>query len=250
MMVTRECTLPGVRKVSKGGLRDTKLTFRRTDLKTIDVRGGSQHYDVAITTPTMKDKDHLRPLTAATRRERHKDSVYGCYVKDYKTDDAQIVPWSEKRVIPLVAESRGGLSAHCRGLINLCASAAESISCPGYNPKLKAELSTKFAYNIVSAIWMNNADMIIRIPLDLPRNILKRTRERRQSSSNSNPGLTSSYSLVPTPLCHTIDLSLNGESSVCSAPVSVDISLPLSQSSRPVPAPTDPMHITCMSVAC
>ena len=56
----------------------------------------------------------------------------------------------------------------------LRASAAESLSCPGYDPKLKAELSTKFTYNIVSAIWMNNADMVVRIPLDLPRNIQKR----------------------------------------------------------------------------
>ena len=75
------------------------------------------------------------------------------------------------------------MSAHCRAFINLCASAAESLSCPGYDPKLKAELSTKFTYNIVSAIWMNNADMIVRIPLDLPRNIQKRARERSQQCS-------------------------------------------------------------------
>ena len=37
------------------------LTFRRTDLKTIDIRGGARHYDVAITHPTMARKDHYTP---------------------------------------------------------------------------------------------------------------------------------------------------------------------------------------------
>jgi hypothetical protein len=48
---------------------------------------------------------------------------------------------------------------HCHVLINLCASAAESLSCPGYDLKLKAELSAKFTYNIMSASWMNNTDI-------------------------------------------------------------------------------------------
>jgi hypothetical protein len=42
--------------------RDTKLMFRRIDLKTIDIRGGAQHYDVAITHhPTMARKGHRGP---------------------------------------------------------------------------------------------------------------------------------------------------------------------------------------------
>jgi hypothetical protein len=122
--------------------------------------------------------------TIAARREKQNWSAYMRYEEDYKTDDIHLVAWSEKRVIPLLAETRGGLSAHCRALINLCASAADSLSCPGYDPKVKAELSTKFTYNIVSAmLWVNNADMIVRIPLNLLRNIQKKARERTQQLS-------------------------------------------------------------------
>ena len=263
-MATRECSLPGVRKRSKDNTsRDTKLTFRRTDLKTIDIRGGARHYDVAITHPTMARKDHRSPLTAAARREKQKHSAYKRYEEDYKTDTTHLVPWSEKRVIPLVAETRGGLSAHCRAFINLCASAAESLSCPGYDPKLKAELSTKFTYNIVSAIWMNNADMIVRIPLDLPRNIQKRARERSQQCSfpNPTPGLMPAAPApdfaIPRP---ELDLvGMHGELIACSAPVNVDSDsidaacavfpppCPRGLPSVSVPDPVDLMHTTCMS---
>ena len=264
MMATRECSLPGVRKRSKDNTsRDTKLTFRRTDLKTIDIRGGARHYDVAITHPTMARKDHRSPLTAAARREKQKHSAYKRYEEDYKTDNTHLVPWSEKRVIPLVAETRGGLSAHCRAFINLCASAAESLSCPGYDPKLKAELSTKFTYNIVSAIWMNTADMIVRIPLDLPRNIQKRARERSQQRSfpNPTPGLMPAEPApdFATPRPELDLVSMHGELVACSAPVNVDSAsidaacadfpppCPCGLAPVSVPDPADPMHTTCMS---
>jgi hypothetical protein len=125
-----------------------------------------------IGSPTSTFKHTYRsPLTAAARREKQKHSAYRRYEEDYKTDDIHLVPWSKKRGIPLVAETRGGLRAHCRALINLCASPAESLLCPGYDPKLKAELSTKFTYSIVSAKWMNNAGMSVRISLNLLRDI-------------------------------------------------------------------------------
>ena len=56
-MATRECSLPGVRKRSNDNKsRDTKLTFRRTDLKTIGIRGEARHCDVAITHPKWLGK--------------------------------------------------------------------------------------------------------------------------------------------------------------------------------------------------
>ena len=78
-------------------------------------------HQVAITHPTMARKDRRSPLTAAARREKQKRNAYRRYEEDYKTDDIHLVPWSEKRDTPVVAETRGGLSAHCRALINLCA---------------------------------------------------------------------------------------------------------------------------------
>jgi hypothetical protein len=63
MMATRECSLPGVHKSSKDNKsRDMKLTFRRTDFKTIDIRSGARHYDVAITHLSMARKDHPQPV--------------------------------------------------------------------------------------------------------------------------------------------------------------------------------------------
>ena len=58
-------------------------------------------------------------LSAANRRERQKLSKYGCNERSYKSDDIHLLPWREKPVIPLVAETRGGLSQKTRGLINL-----------------------------------------------------------------------------------------------------------------------------------
>jgi hypothetical protein len=56
-----------------------------------------------------------------------------------------------KPVIPLVTETRGGLGQKIRGLVNLCATLAESNAAPdGFNSKLKAELTPKFMYKIVS----------------------------------------------------------------------------------------------------
>ena len=119
---------------------------------------------MAITHPTRKEGDHKKVLSAANRREPQKLSKYGCNERSYKSDDIHLLPWREKPVIPLVAETRGGLSQKTRGLISLCATLAESNAAPGFNPKLKAELTSKFMYNIVSTIWLNNADMIVKIP--------------------------------------------------------------------------------------
>ena len=70
-----------------------------------------------------------------------------------------ILPWRVKPVIPLVAETRGGLSHKTRGLVNLCATLAKSNAAPGFNSKLRAELtSKKFMYKIVFAIGLNNED--------------------------------------------------------------------------------------------
>jgi hypothetical protein len=57
-----------------------------------------------------------------------------------------------------------------RGLINLCATMAESNAAPGFNPKLKAKLTSKFMYNIVSTIWLNNADMFVKIQQGIRHN--------------------------------------------------------------------------------
>ena len=72
---------------------------------------------------------------------------------------------------------------------------------------------------------MNNADMIVRIPLALPRNIQKRARERSQHFSfpNPTPGLMPA---VPAPDFATpmpaLDLiSMHGELEACFAPVNV-----------------------------
>ena len=91
-----------------------------------------------------------------------------------KADDIHLVPWNEKRVIPFCC-CRHERLAECAIAAplpsNLCASAAESLSCPGHDPKLKAELFNKFTYNILSAIWMGSVGMIEMIPLNLPKNI-------------------------------------------------------------------------------
>jgi hypothetical protein len=66
-------------------------------------------------------------------------------------------------VNPLVTETRGGLSHKIRGLISLCTTLAKSNAAPGFNPKLKAELTSKFMYNIVSTIWPNNVSIHDRL---------------------------------------------------------------------------------------
>ena len=109
MQVSRECLLPEVRRVVNG-VRESRLSQLRTDLRTTDDRGNHQHYDVAITQPTRKEGDHKKVLSAANRRERQKLSKYGCNERSYKSDDIHLLPWREKPVIPLVAETRGGLS--------------------------------------------------------------------------------------------------------------------------------------------
>ena len=119
---------------------------------------------MAITHPTRKEGDHKKVLSAANRRELQKLSKYGCNERSYKSDDIRLLPWGDNPVIPLVVETRGGLSQKNRGLINLCATMAELNAAPGFNPKLKAGLTSKFMYNIVYTIWLNNADMIIKIP--------------------------------------------------------------------------------------
>ena len=89
----------------------------------------------------------------AGRKELQKLSKYGCNEKSYKPDNTHLLPWRVKPAIPIVAETRrGGLSQNIRGLISLCATLTESNAAPGFNPKLKAEHTSKFMYNIVSAI--------------------------------------------------------------------------------------------------
>jgi hypothetical protein len=103
-----------------------------------------------------------------------------------------MLPWRVNSVIPLVAETRGGLSQKIRGLINLCATLVESNAAPGFNPKLKAELTSKFMYNIVSTIRLNNADIIFKIPQGIRHNA------KRLYCTNARPG-TSPLS-IPIPL--------------------------------------------------
>jgi hypothetical protein len=105
--------------------------------------------------------------------------------------------------------------------------------------------------------------MIVRIPLDLPRNIQKKARERSHHCSfpNPTPGLMPA---VPAPVFATprpaLDLiSLHGALEACSVPVSVDsASIDPACAVSPFPCPyglvpvsvsdpVDPMHITCMS---
>ena len=105
--------------------------------------------------------------------------------------------------------------------------------------------------------------MIVRIPLDLPRNIQKRARERSQQCffPNPTPGLMPA---VPAPDFATprpeLDLvGMHGELIACSAPVNVDSDsieaacavfpppCPRGLPSVSVPDPVDLMHTTCMS---
>ena len=112
--LSRECLLPEVRRVVNGA-RESRLSQLRTDLRTTDDRGNRQHYDVAITHPTRKEGDHKKVLLVANRRELQKLSKYGFNEKSYKSDDIHLLPWREKPVIPLVAETRGGLSQKPEG---------------------------------------------------------------------------------------------------------------------------------------
>ena len=91
-------------------------------------------------------------MRLAARSSKHKISKYGCNERSYKSDDIHLVPWRVKPVIPLVAETRGGLIQQIRGLLNLCTTLTESNAASGFNPKLNAELSSKFMYNIVSRL--------------------------------------------------------------------------------------------------
>jgi hypothetical protein len=137
MQVSKKCLLPEVKRVVNG-VRESSFSQLRTDLRTTDDRGNRLHCDVAITHPTRKEGDHKKVLSAAGRKELQKISEYGCNEKSYKSDDIHLLPWRVKPAIPIVAETRGGLSQKIRGLINLCAPLTESNAAPGFNPKLKA----------------------------------------------------------------------------------------------------------------
>jgi hypothetical protein len=121
-------------------------------------------------------------------------------------------------------------------------------------------------YNIVSAIRMNNADMIVRIPLNLRRNIQKKAQARSQQFSfpNPTPGLMPAAPApafaIPRP---TLDLiNMHGKLGACSVPVSadsvsvhsasVDFTFPCLLGIVPVSAlePVDPMHDTRFFFAC
>ena len=58
--VSWECLLPDVRRVIDG-VRESRVSQLRTDLRTTDDRRNRQHYDVAITHPTRKEGDHGAP---------------------------------------------------------------------------------------------------------------------------------------------------------------------------------------------
>jgi hypothetical protein len=125
MQVSRGCLLPEVRRVVNG-VRESRFTQLCTDLRATDDRGNRQHYDVAITHPTRKEGGHKKVPLAPNRRDLKKLSKHGCNERSHKSDDIHLLPWRVKPVIPLVAETRGGLSQKTRGLINLCATLAES----------------------------------------------------------------------------------------------------------------------------
>ena len=91
MKVPRECLLPEVRRVVNG-VRESRLSQLRTDLRTTDDRGTHQHNDVAIIHPTTKDGDHKKVLSAANRRELQKLSKYGCNERSYKSDAIHLLP--------------------------------------------------------------------------------------------------------------------------------------------------------------
>ena len=97
--------LPEVGRVVNG-VRESRFSQLRTDLRTTDDRGNRQHYDVAITHPTRIDGDHKKVLSAANRRELQKFSKYGCNERSYRSDDIHLLPWRVKPVIPLVASAK------------------------------------------------------------------------------------------------------------------------------------------------
>jgi hypothetical protein len=107
------------------------------------------------------------------------------------------LPYREP-VIPLIAETRGGLSQKIRGLISLCATLAESNADPGFNPKLKAEVTSKSMYNIVSTIWLNNVDMIVKIPQGIRHNA-KRLVDVIGPASTGTPSFSSLSLSAPSP---------------------------------------------------
>ena len=96
---------------------------------------------------------------------------------------------------------------------------------------------------------MNNADMIVRIPLNLPRSIQKKARERIQQAvlfpqPHSCPNAGRAY-----PALRFCDLE------ACSVPASVDSACdssfpcPLDLVSVSAPEPVDLMHITYIAAA-
>ena len=86
MQVSRECLLPDVRRVVNG-VRESRLSQLRTDLRTTDDRQNRQHHDVAITHPTRKEGDNKKVSSAAKKL-----SKYGCNERSYKSDDIHLLP--------------------------------------------------------------------------------------------------------------------------------------------------------------
>ena len=104
-----------------------------------------------------KDGDHKKVLSAAGHKELQK-------ISKYQILHARLYPSTPVGIKPHHSVGRQDQRwslPKIRGLANLCATVAESNADPGCNPKLKAELTSEFMYNIICTIWLNNADMMV-----------------------------------------------------------------------------------------
>ena len=67
-------------------------------------------------------------------------------------------------MIPLIVEAYGGLHPHVNTLLKQLASDVEADSPHGYDPAAKAAFHCLGLYELSTALWMGNADMVLNIP--------------------------------------------------------------------------------------
>ena len=138
MQVSRECLLPEVRRVVNG-VRESRLSQLRTDLRTTDDPLTWQSHTQRGKKATTR-RCYRRLTTESARSYRSTAATKG-----HTSPPTSTCSRGERNPSSRWWPRPGVVSAKKpRGLINLCATLAKSYAAPGFNSKLKAELTSKF----------------------------------------------------------------------------------------------------------
>ena len=157
----------GMYPVPRNGTRDTKWTNHRADFCVVGVRGDTQWYDVAVVNPTFGCNDHVRPLSAAKRKEAAKANHYAKIREDYESDSAvNPTPWPlVAPVVPLIFETFGGSSLQVAALVRHCACNFESSIASGYSPSARSRFISRYMRELSSVLFMQQGDALLNGPL-------------------------------------------------------------------------------------